>query len=130
MTARLGFWIALVLVGLGAGVWLMAGRVEDAHSAAVAAERRALDLEASLSGYAQRIETIEARQAATDETVGARSKEDEVMQAQLFELNRRLLEAIRNDPESSSWASGCVPGAVAVSLRLPADPGCAVANLP
>lgn len=124
MKARLGFWIALVLVGLGAGVWLMAGWVEDARSAASAAERRALDLEARLSGYAQRLEDLEARQAVTDETVGARAKEDEEMQAQLDELSRRLLGVIRNDPESSSWASGCVPRAVADSLRLPADPSC------
>lgn len=121
--ARLGFWVALTLIGAAAGGWLMWGQVQDARTRALAAEEQAVEL-------GKRLEEISMRQAQTDASLAARRLQSGDLTSQLFRLRSDLNRMIRDDPASTKWASDCVPGAIADRMRLPADPRCIPAGIP
>lgn len=121
--ARLGFWIALILIGVGAGGWFMLGQVQDARARAESAETRADELGKSLRELA-------ARQALTDASLATRRRQSDALTAQLGRLRSDLEKVTRDDPASNEWAADCVPAAVADRLRLPADPNCDPAGIP
>ena len=117
MTARIGFWLALVAAGALSGGYLMWGQVQDARYAAKAAEDQAVSLGKQLA-------EVMARQASTDALLAARKRSDNALTAQLKQLRSDLDKAFRHDPETAAWSDTCVPGVVADRLRLPADPDC------
>lgn len=116
--ARLGFWLALLLIGSGAAGWIMWGQVSDARKRAEVAEQQVIDL-------GKRLEEIAARQAQTDASLAARRRQGDALTQQLSQFRSDLDRLTRDDPETSKWAADCVPAAAAYRLRLPADPACA-----
>src|SRR5574341_678885 len=115
--ARLGFWIVLILLGAGAGGYVMWGQVQDARAAQKEAQARLLELGKQLSD-------LQARQSQTDATLATRRKQEANFLGQLSRLRSDLERVIEDDPEASAWGADCVPAAVAERLRLPADPHC------
>ena len=122
LNARIGFWLALLVVGFGAGLWLMWGQVEDARARATAANAQALELGSRLEGFAKTLDDLQARQHQTDESLATRAQQDTTMQAQLSQLRADLKEVMTSDPESKEWGAVPVPGAVAERLWGPAKP--------
>jgi uncharacterized protein HemX len=122
MNARIGFWLALLVAGFGAGLWLMWGQVGDARARAAAAKDQVLELRGVVDGYAKVIEQVQQRQQQTDESLATRAVQDTTMQAQLSQLRADLKEVMTSDPESKEWGAQPVPGAVAERLWGPAKP--------
>lgn len=127
LSARFGFWLALLVAGFGAGLWLMWGQVEDARARAAAANAQALELGSRLEGYAKTLEQLQQRQQQTDESLATRAQQDTTMQAQLSQLRADLKEVMTSDPEAKEWGAVPVPGAVAERLWGPAKPPAAAA---
>lgn len=117
MGARLGFWLALVLIGAGASGWIMWGQVSDARKRADGAEQQVIDL-------GKRLEEIAARQAQTDASLAARRRQSDALTQQLSQFRSDLDRLTRDDPEIQKWAGDCIPTAIAERMRLPADPRC------
>lgn len=122
LNARIGFWIALLVVGFGAGLWLMWGQVEDARARASAANAQALELGSRLEGYAKTLEQMQERQQQTDASIAARAEQDNQMRSQLSQLRADMREVISSDPESKEWGAVPLPGPVAERLWGPAKP--------
>lgn len=116
--ARLGFWLALVLIGAAAAGWFMWGQVSDARTRAENAEQQVIDL-------GKRLEAVMARQAQTDASLAARRRQSDVLTQQLSKFRSDLERLTRDDPETSKWSADCIPATAADRLRLPIDPACA-----
>lgn len=115
--ARAGFWIILVLIGMGVGGWFMFGQVTDSRKRAETAEQQVIDL-------GKRLEEIAARQAQTDAILATRRRQSDALTTQLGQLRSDLQKVMTDDPKSNAWGADCVPSAVADRLRLPADSAC------
>lgn len=115
--ARAGFWVILILIGMGVGGWFMHGQVTDARARAETAEQQVINL-------GKRLEEIAARQAQTDASLATRRRQSDVLTTQLGQLRSDLRKVMTDDPKSNAWSDDCVPAAVADRLRLPADPTC------
>lgn len=122
LNARIGFWLALMVAGFGAGLWLMWGQVSDARASAAAANAQALELGSRLEGYAKTLTELQEKQRQTDETIAARSEQDTQMITQLSRLRADLKGVIDSDPTSKEWGAVPVPGPVADRLWGPAKP--------
>lgn len=117
LSARVGFWLALVAAGAAAGMWFMWGQVHDARQTAQAAQLRADEL-------GKQLDELAKRQALTDATLATRRRHSNDLQTQLAGLRSDLEKVIRDDPQSSAWADECLPSAIADRMRAPADPRC------
>lgn len=128
MKALLGsywLWLAVFAAGAGAGGYLMYGQVQDARSAAKAAQDQAKEANGKAEELGKSLASVLARQAQTDASLAARKRQEVILLAQLKGLNSDLDRAFKNDPTSKAWGADCVPAAVADRLHLPADPDCA-----
>lgn len=117
-------WLAIFAAGVGAGGYFMHGQVQDARSAASAAETRAKEADEKAESLGKSLDSMLARLAQTDASLAVRKRQEAALSAQLKELNSDLDRAFKNDPTSSAWGADCVPPAIADRLRLPADPDC------
>lgn len=118
-------WLAVFAAGVGAGGYVMYGQVQDARSAATAAQAQAKEASGKAEELGKSLALVLARQAQTDASLAARKRQESTLQAQLKSLNSDLDRAFKNDPTSTVWGADCIPNAVAERLRLPYDPDCA-----
>lgn len=121
-------WLAVFAAGAGAGGYVMHGQVQDARSAASAAQEQAREAKGQADELGKSLASVLARQEQTDASLAVRKRQEAILQAQLKGLNSELERAFKNDPTSSVWGADCVPAAVADRLRLPADPECSEAR--
>lgn len=121
-------WLILFAAGAASGGYLMYGQVQDARSAADAAQAQAKEANAKAEELGKSLASVLARQAQTDASLAARKRQESILQAQLKGLNSNLDRVFKNDQTSSAWGADCVPDAVADRLRLPKDPDCAGAR--
>lgn len=105
---------AILIIGFGAGIYVMWGQVQDARTTAREAKDKAVELGKSLEDLAK-------RQAASDALLAVRKRKDNELSQQLIKLRSDLDGALTDEPK---WAADCIPGAVADRLRLPADADC------
>lgn len=121
-------WLAVFAAGVGAGGYLMYGQVQDARSAATAAQAQAKEAKGQAEELGKSLALVLARQAQTDASLAVRKRQESTLQAQLKSLNSDLDRAFKNDQTSTLWGADCVPDAVADRLHLPTDPDCAGAR--
>lgn len=121
-----GHWLWLVLFGAGVGLggYLMLGQVHDARAVAEAAKKDAKEASDKADELGKSLALVLARQAQTDASLAARKRQGDALQTQLKGLHSDLDRVFADDQDSSVWAAGCVPDAVASKLRLPPDPDC------
>ncbi|MOA31847.1 hypothetical protein D3C78_1530260 [compost metagenome] len=105
------------MLGILSGGWLMWGQISDARERAESAELRSIEL-------GKQFEEMAARQAQTDASLATRRRQSDALSAQLGRLRSDLDRITRDDEKASVWAAGCLPGAVADRMRLPADQDC------
>lgn len=122
-------WLAVFAAGVGAGGYLMHGQVQDARSAAQAAQDQAREANGKAEELGKSLASVLARQAQTDASLAARKRQESILLEQLKGLNSELDRAFKNDPTSSAWGADCVPPAVADRLRLPPDPECTASGI-
>lgn len=121
-------WLAVFAAGVGAGGYVMYGQVQDARSAASAAQEQAREANGRADELGKSLALVLARQAQTDASLAVRKRQEATLQAQLKSLNSDLDRAFKNDQKSTVWGADCVPDAVADRLHLPADPDCSRAR--
>lgn len=121
-------WLAVFVAGAGAGGYVMHGQVQDARSAASAAQEQAREAKGQAEELGKSLALVLARQAQTDASLAVRKRQEATLQAQLKGLNSDLDRAFKNDQTSTVWGADCIPDAVADRLRLPADPDCSGAR--
>jgi uncharacterized protein HemX len=121
-------WLAVFAAGVGAGGYVMYGQVQDARSAAQAAQAQAKEANGKAEELGKSLASVLARQAQTDASLAVRKRQEATLQAQLKSLNSDLDRAFKNDQTSTVWGADCVPDAVADRLHLPSDPDCSGAR--